>query len=97
MHNKNSSTDLAKVRKNPSVFTWGSVTKIHDIGDYTFAEYLDSDNTVSFYIYVKGMGANQSVASLDKAMIYAIAHAQMGFGSDSGWMATACCKVLDLA
>ncbi len=93
---KDSTTDLAKVRKNPLNFTWGLVRKIHDIGDYTFIEYLDSDDAVSFHVYVKGLSTNQSVGSLDKAFLFAIAHAQLGFGSNASYMALACSKLLNL-
>lgn len=66
-------TDLARVRKNPKCFTWGHVFSIIDVGFYTFIHFTENGDD-NFFIYVKGESTGTSSASLEGAMLLAIAY-----------------------
>jgi len=96
-------TELETIRKDPRRFTWGQVVQIHDLGRYTFVEYLkknyekesEFDDQPSFHVYVDGKTTNNSCDSLESAMVLAIARGKMEPNS-GGWMAQAACKLLGI-
>lgn len=101
----NDTTDLPIVRRNPSRFTWGRVEHIHDIGRFTFVEYRGRvyehgcatgalKAKTSFHIYVDAISTGSSVGSLESAMIYAIATANLRVGNFADHMAHAALKIL---
>jgi hypothetical protein len=65
-------TDLDIVRKNPRLFTWGTVVKIHDVGSsYTVIEYQHHRDT-RFHVYVDGQCTSNSCHTLEGALLLAI-------------------------
>lgn len=87
-------TALSKVRDNRSSYTWGEIRKFHEIGRYTIIEYKHRDeNKTLFAVYVDGEDQSQSCETLDQAIIAAVASAHV---SNSGAMALAACKILNL-
>lgn len=101
MFNK-TTTDLDIIRKNPSRFTWGKVTTIHDIGRYTLVEYVSPPNNLHdkertlFHSYVDGKNTNTSHTSLESGLVYAMAIGAIENVNDARHMARAACKVLDI-
>lgn len=67
-----SSTDLHVIRIQPKRYTWGEITKIHDVGDYTVVEYTHNGETL-FAPYVEGRDLGNSASTLEEALLLAIA------------------------
>ncbi len=66
-------TDLATIRRDPSRFVWGKVTRVIDLGPYTFVEALDEEGVCSFHVYCDGVDMQISTPSLEGAMLLGIA------------------------
>jgi hypothetical protein len=91
-------TDLAIIRKNPELFPWGLVVKIHDIGPYTFVEHsLHIMDQFAFSIFVDNEYTHRYCDSLDAAIICAIAYKNKTDDlSTSYGYAKAACKLLNV-
>jgi hypothetical protein len=81
----NKTCDLPTVRADQRLFTWGRVEQIHDIsagtktGSYTIIEYVDwRSKTTLFHPYVDGKNCHTSCASMEEALIHAIAYRRLG-------------------
>ena len=74
--NSDKTTDLDVILKYPSRFTWGTVQKFHTVGPYTLVEYIEGRDSTStlYHIYVEGKDTCTRAASLDRALITAIAN-----------------------
>lgn len=79
----------------------GDITKMHQIGPYTFVEYVqrgisNSDhNGKTFYsIYVEGHKTSCSADTLDKALLYAIAKRNLVEPNTTNWLSQAAEKLL---
>ena len=60
-------------------FTWGSVVKIHCIGEYQIVEYIDKRDKKTFYHgYINYNDINRSYLSLDSALIGCIGYKHEG-------------------
>ncbi len=99
-------TDLEEVRRSPGRFTWGKVVAFHNIGRYTFVEYYgrayknghptgEMEIMSTFHIYVDGKSTSNSAASLESALIHAIALGKLEV-NHANHMTTACLKILEL-
>ena len=94
MINMTSSTDLKIIRETPARFTWGAVQYIHDIGPYTIVEYTDKNNGATmFQVYVNGKSTSNSTATLDGAILLAVAWRNLG-ASEAPTMARGACRLL---
>jgi hypothetical protein len=95
-------TDLATIRDNPELFTWGTIQGIHDLGRYTLVSYTyhrkaEDDGPIHrWHIYVDGKGTSTSADSLESALIQAIAIWNLGWGQPAMSMAGAACKLLEV-
>lgn len=77
-------TSLEIIRWVPARFTWGVVQKIHEIGRYTIVEHLrrparngPQETEVAFHLYVDGKDMSTSAATLDRALLTAVAHGNL--------------------
>jgi hypothetical protein len=99
---RKSTTDLSTVRSQPDRFTWGQVFKVHDVGTrYSFVEYeprleFALKTGRSFHIYVDGTSLGRSTSTLEGALIYAIAFANLKEVNLASHMAAAAAKLLDV-
>jgi len=94
--NIHKTTDLEVLRKNKRRFMWGSIAGIHDLGEYTFVDYVSTSTGTarrSFHVYVGGKDTHTSCDSLDEAMIYAVAWANLEINA-AEHMAEAANKIL---
>ena len=71
---RTTTTDLAPIRKNPRLFTWGTISKFHEIGPYTLVEYVNKQRggTV-FHVYIDGKCTSTSAATLEGGLLIAMA------------------------
>jgi len=68
-------TDLTTIRNLRRTFTWGKISKIHDIGSYSIVEYIDdATKDVLFHVYVDGKNTHTTSETLERALVLAIAH-----------------------
>lgn len=88
-------TDLEAIRKTPLRFTWGTITKFHEVGPYTLVEYMDRLNRdeTAFHIYVDGKCTSTSAATLEGAIVLAIARKHLE-ANEARYMAKASIKLL---
>jgi hypothetical protein len=96
----NKTSDLLAVRLAPRRFMWGTVVKIHDVGDrYTLVEYMyapisnGKETATMFHVYVDGHSTNCNSATLDGALLIAIARARLG-SNEAHYMAGGAAKLL---
>ena len=88
--------DLALVRETPSLFIWGRIKKIHDVGSYTLVEYVNDHNeTTLFHIYVNGKNTSNGAHTLEAAMLFAMAWNHLE-ANEARYMARAACKLFEL-
>lgn len=88
-------TDLDIVRKNPRLFTWGTVVKIHDVGSsYTVIEYQHHRDT-RFHVYVDGQCTSNSCHTLEGALLLAIGRKHLEV-NEARFMAMAATKLLGI-
>ena len=85
----NRTTDLDKIR-NGAAFTWGMITKIYEVGEYTIAAYAEwkrensmirvgvPSDEIAYHVWVNGKNTSQSCGSLDQALACAIAYKHEG-------------------
>lgn len=107
MRVKPDTTALEVLRVNPELFTWGKIVRFHDIGRYTFVEYLgliyEKGRVVEgahmeeawFSVYVDGKTALNSASSLDSALLFAVAYANLET-NEARWMHIAALKLIGL-
>lgn len=70
-------TNLKHLRAgNP--FTWGTITRLFDIGPYSIAQYIDHDDVMHYHVWVDGEDTCQGCATLEEAMVYAVAYQAEG-------------------
>jgi hypothetical protein len=90
--------DLKVVRKNPHLFIWGKVIKIHDIGKYTLIEAQGKkellQTKLEYHCYLKGIYLGRCEGSLDKALLLCIAFGRLGYGQSTEYMVDAALKIL---
>jgi hypothetical protein len=71
------------------MFTWGRVIEEITVGDYSITKYhpyksgtgrpkVVDESVIHYHVYVLGKDTNTSTLSLDSALIYAIAHKNIG-------------------
>lgn len=90
----NTSTELSVIRKYPHRFTWGSIDKIHDIGPYTIVEYKTRESAeIAFHVYVDEKNTSSSTATLEGALLLAIARKHLEVNT-ARYMAMGACKLL---
>jgi hypothetical protein len=95
MRSPERTTDLDKLVRG-HLFTWGSVIKIHTIGEYSFIEYHPwkcekgdvlvgtiYESATYFHIYISGRDTCNDATSLDDAMVMAIAFKHDGPNSQA--------------
>jgi hypothetical protein len=87
-----STTDLTKIRQNPSDFTHGHVTCIHDLGPYTLVEASDVDGRRLYHLYYLDQDCNIYATSLEEAIIGCITYGV--FPDDQRTRAEAVCTIL---
>ena len=82
---KERTADLKIIRERPSLFVWGKIVKIHDVGRYTIVEHDDypatnanRESERSFYVYVNGKDTHTSAPTMEQALLHAIAEAFAG-------------------
>lgn len=90
-------TELNVVREFPQRFTWGKVTKFHEIGPYTIVEYTDRfhQGVPAFHVYVDGECTSSSASTLEGALILAIAKKHLE-ANEARYMAMAACKLMGI-
>ncbi len=76
-------TELEKVKKFHSVFTWGIVTQIWEVGEYAVAAYHPyneaygerfDENETSYHVWVNGRDTAHSFDTLDAALAFGMAY-----------------------
>lgn len=97
-------TDLEVIRKTPSMFTWGVVQDIYDVGPYTVVEACRPSHTVGeavsstprkdFHCYVDGKSLSRSAPTLESALIICFAFKLLGKEQQTDYMAQAAYKLL---
>lgn len=98
-----STTNLEIIRHSPRRFTWGTVTRFHEVGPrYMIVEYerrpvgnetLTEREKVAFHVYVDGRDTSSSTNTLEDALIYAIAFGKLEI-NEARWMSIAAAKLL---
>lgn len=89
-------TDLEVIRKHKGSFTWGPILGIHDIGPYTIVEFEPrTRGGVSFHVYVDGKCTNNSTATLEGALLLAMARKHLE-PNEARFMAMGACKLLGI-
>lgn len=87
---------------DPTRFTWG-VIEIMDIGPrYTIISYVDekgheSRGTTMYHVYVDGDDTRVGCGSLNAALIWAIARANVANQNEARWMGNAAAKLLEVS
>lgn len=103
-------TELRVIRETPSLYTWGVVHRIHEVGRYVIVEYTpviehtcaidDSDTSPNFLKcryapYVNEKSMSSHAETLEGAILLAIGYSK--FGPNEGRaLANAACKLLDI-
>ena len=63
-----------ETKNDYSNFTWGTVIKVHTLGEYDIVEYLHIDGgDISFKPFINGLSYPRSYGNLEQAIIGAIA------------------------
>lgn len=81
-------------------FVWGKVLEVIEVGSYEIVkaatrETPETPSAVIFHPYVNGKDTNSAAASLQGALILAIAHSNVA-GPDVDAMARAASKILNV-
>ena len=71
-------TNIKKIKNGTAKFTWGSVVKIFEIGEYDIVKSLDDEGGSSFHCWVNGKDTHRSCSSLDKALVFCVAYKKDG-------------------
>lgn len=92
----NTTTDLEAIRKTPSLFTWGRINQIHDIGSYTIVEYEDrTTKETSFHVYVDGRSTHNSTGTIEGALLIGMARKHLEV-NEARYMAMGAAKLLGI-
>jgi len=97
-------SDYATVRERPELFVWGKAICWHDVGPYQILEHQANEfkdgrptggveENSSFHVYVNRKGTSTSCASLDAALVYAIAYSRLEV-NEARWMAEGANRLL---
>lgn len=93
-------TELAVIRKDPSLFTWGIIHNIYDVGPYTVVEALSKRQReelvgkTHFHCYVDGASLSRSAPTLESALLVCFAFKLLGKEQQTDYMAQAAFKLL---
>lgn len=92
-------TNLEVIRRHPDQFTFGTVNEIHDLVHYTFVLATQKGSGPMWYVYVHGVWTGRTAASIESAMILAVAIGDVGrkvTSEHASYMHIACCKLLEI-
>jgi hypothetical protein len=101
---EDTTTDYVTVKARPARFTWGKVVGWHEVGRYQILEYkgreykdghptgaLEGKST--FHVYVDKKSTSSGCPTLEAALVYAIAYANLEV-NEARWMAIAASTLL---
>jgi hypothetical protein len=95
-----STTDLKTIRTRPNLYTWGTVIKIHDIGEhYTLVESTElfqGGVERRFHVYVDSVDTNLCSSSFDRALLFAISQKTLGLNDEATSMAVAAMRIFEI-